>query len=330
MVSKRQKDRHLDFKKASIFLKDCASIGVKTINVEGGEINLYPRIREFFALAKFLRFRLACYSHLDFDSDAITYLRAADLIRVNLSAVDRTSYRQIHGKDGFDNVVRNLILLRNSKAVKGSPRVVLSFVITQLNYRLVAPFLSLAKALQVDRVRFKLHSATREMISLIPTYEAFTELKNDIKVILRQRSAVRNNLVDIQRIISSKAFFTEKRSFEWNKYHNDRFFYYYSLKKRKTRCFVGWFYSMIDECGRVIAPCDNVGICVPGNILNESFKDIWFHSLKYAAVRQECLSGMDILTPKWQECRYCGYADFNDSVACFLRKSNSGNLKRSI
>jgi MoaA/NifB/PqqE/SkfB family radical SAM enzyme len=320
LVSRTCKAQHLEFDKARILLNDCRVMGVRTINVEGGEINLYPRIKDFFALAKSLDFRLECYSHLAFGRAALGYLKDADLIRVNLSASDQKSYRIMHGKSGFDQVIENLARLRAFKKERGLPEISLSFIITESNFDLLEHFFNLADKLRVDRVTCKLLSATQEMKSLILSEPSRMRLKDILFRLLKKEIPFRNNLKKIAQIIAAADFLKNKRAMNWGIRHNDRLFYYSAWRGWKARCFVGWFYAFIDERGRVIAPCDNVGFCVPGNINRQSFRDIWFDAPQYAKMRQEAMTQIDISKDKWLECRYCGNVDFNEEVLQALGK----------
>ena len=90
------------------------------------------------------------------------------------------------------------------------------------------------------------------------------------------------------------------------------------------RCYTGWFNALINEKGQVVAPCDNIGVCIAGNVHRQSFRDIWFHSRKFQKVRRDALKGIDIRKDPWRECRYCGHAVLNKSVDAVLSRMDKG------
>ena len=325
-VTKKNKIKHISFTKLKQLLYDCKEIHTQTIYLEGGEITLYPRIKEIFYLINSLGFKLNAYSHLAFDKKHLEYLKLADLINVNLSAVNEHSYRMIHGKGrfGFNEVVKNLFLLSKVKKTSQKPKIILTFIITELNYPEIEKFIRLAEKLNIDELKFELHTATKEMQQLVLLPLSFDKLKKTVYSLLNRKFRVKNNLINLYNIITSKSFLKDCSSFNWSLKHNDRYFYYNVIGKNKTNCFLGWFYSFIDEKGRVIAPCDNIGVCIAGNIYEESFKNIWRNSDKFKKIRTEALAGIDVTQKKWVECKYCGYTSFNKKVSSFIKKIKPG------
>ncbi|NTV30056.1 MAG: radical SAM protein [Candidatus Omnitrophica bacterium] len=314
LVSYPSKRQALDFQVLQRLLHDCAHMGVEEINLEGGEIALYPRVAEVFGIVKDLGMRLAAYTHLGYGQDHLDYLWRADRLTVNLSAANAGSYRKIHGGDHFADVIRNLRILRKVSQAKGRPCVVLTFIIYKENFREIPEFIKLARMVAADQIIFRLFKATVEMRTLRLSSAALDELKSILARAVRMQGGLKTNLEEIKCILDNGEWFQDRQELEWAGRHNDRLFYYNNLAGEKKPCYAGWFFAYIDERGRVVAPCDNVGVCVAGNINKQSFRDIWFNSAKLRRVRKEALSGVNVERKRWIECRYCGHVQFNRNM----------------
>ena len=328
LVTWKDKPRQLSFAVLKKLICDCAKMGVQTMNLEGGEVTLYPRLKDAFLLVKSKNMKLAVYSHLDCPKKHIDYLKIADSISVNLSAYDRRSYRVIHGDDHFNQVVDNLRLLNSFKIKGAGPRITLSFIIMDINCLEIEKFIDFAVRLRVEEVRFKLFTATVEMKQLVLSEDSSKKLKKIILNILSRGTKVKHNLEDIYKTMSAHDFLKNRSSLDWAPNHNDRYFYYKIYSKKKISCFVGWFYALIDESGRVIAPCDNIGVCIAGNIYKDSLRKIWFDSPAFKKIRAESMTAINIRQKKWYECRYCSYANFNTAIAAYINKICPGFIDK--
>ncbi len=327
-VSRRERGRHLDFEVLKRLIRDCQKTGVETMNFEGGEVTLYPRIREAFKLVRASGMKVITYSHLAFEPDRLDYLKLADAVSVNLSAATRASYLKIHGHDRFGLVEKNVKFLRSLKTSGGRTRIILSFVIIEDNFREIGRFLSLAQSWKVDEVRFKLHIATEEMKDLVLCERSFRSLKKEIFRLTKNPYPFKHNLKDVLRLLTTRSFMKNRMSLSWSRRHNDRYLYYDAYEGREAHCFVGWFYSLIDERGRVIAPCDNVGVCLAGNITRESFARIWYDSPAFKRIREISMTQIDTRHRRWRECRCCGYVAFNEKILSYLRGLSPGFCSR--
>lgn len=330
LVSKKDAPRHMNFGVIKRLILDCKEMNIGTINLEGGEITLYPEINKLFLLIKSAGFRLITYSHLAFSGNHLDYLRFADSINVNLSASNKDSYIDIHGDNKFQQVIKNLYSLYKLKREYGKPEIILSFIITELNYKQIKKFIGLAKKLHVDKIKFKLHIATKELQQLVLTENSFMRLRKMLSCLLKQDLKIKNNLMQIYNIITNDNFLKNRFYLNWTNRHNDRYFYYYAFPGNRINCFIGWFYSLIDEKGRVIAPCDNVGVCIAGNIHKESFKHIWYNSYKFKKIRNESMNEIDIRQKKWNECRYCGYVALNKKMLSVIKTINPKFFLKNI
>ena len=192
--------------------------------------------------------------------------------------------------------------------------ITLTFIIYKHNLADIIPFLSLAERFGVDRAVFRLFKATEEMKALLITEQDAQELEKIIVKACRARTGVQHNLQEIRRVLRTGNMFRNEVTIPRSPRHNDRLFFYNNTDGT-PRCYVAWFYAFVDEKGRVIAPCDNVGVCVAGNIYRRSFKDIWTHSVSLRRIRREAACGIDTAQDRWIECRNCGHASFNAHIA---------------
>ncbi len=314
LVKRASKFHELPFAVLEKVLKDCAVMGVEEINLEGGEVTLHSRAADIFRLVSTLGMRLVAYTHLAYAKEPLRYVRHADRLTVNLSAVSPEQYRVVHGHDGFARALKNLAVLKGLSARYGKPSIVLTFIIYEQNAAELLPFLELAERIGADRVLFRLFKATREMAPLVFQTATLALLKKTVSVARRRPWLVPNNLTEIARVLRSGAFFQDKVAIARSSRHNDRLFFYDNVSGR-TRCYTAWFNAYIDELGRVIAPCDNVGVCVAGNVATRSFRDIWFNSAALNKVRREASCGIDARRGRWIECRHCGQRQFNREIA---------------
>ena len=74
LVKSHPRRRMLDYPVLERVLEDCREIGVDEINLEGGEVTLYPFWKEAFRRVKKLGMRLIAYTHLDFGPDRLAVL----------------------------------------------------------------------------------------------------------------------------------------------------------------------------------------------------------------------------------------------------------------
>ncbi len=294
-------------------IEDCAEMGVDEVNLEGGEIVLYPHAEKSFRLVKELGMQLRAYSHLDFDSKHLRYLCLADRLIVNFSAMTEESYLRVHGKKSgsMANLLKNLDRLLVARRKYGKPKIVLTFITYEHNYKELPAMLKLAQERDVDRVFVRLFKATKEMKELVLSKEAMAEILETVETALKAGYTFDHNLQNVRNIIvhgHPNEHIVELTPTPMN---NDRLFVYDSTGGETINCQVGWFYSFLDETGRVIAPCDSVGVCVSGNVNERRFKDIWFDNDRVHELLREASAGIHTCSKKWQECRYCSYVPVN-------------------
>lgn len=137
------------------------------------------------------------------------------------------------------------------------------------------------------------------------------ELKMVVRSSLTVPYTFKHNLQSFSDIVEKSGMFEDVVALEHGSTHNDRLFFYDTTGGSRTSCYMGWFYSYIDEQGQVLAPCDSVGSCVAGNIYERSFKDIWFNNQYLHDTLKEASAGIQTDMPRWKECRHCSYRAVN-------------------
>jgi MoaA/NifB/PqqE/SkfB family radical SAM enzyme len=286
-------------------LEDCRAIGVDEINFEGGEVTLYPHWAEAFRKVKDLGMRLIAYSHLDCSAKCLPGLSCADQLTVNFSAVTEGSFKRVHGrKESQARVLKNMDRLLAMRKKCGKPKIILSFVVYKHNYQELAGFLDMAQEHAVDEIVVRLFKPTEEMRELFFSKEDMASLRRSVEAALQTPFKFKHDLEYLHQVISNGKMFGNVDSMPHSPMHNDRLLLYDSTGGN-INCHMGWFYANIDEKGRVVAPCDNVGVCVAGNVNERRFKDIWFDNDLLHDTLREASQGVLTRDPKWKECRYC-------------------------
>lgn len=313
LISSPPKRVVLDYKVLEGVIEDCHEIGVDEINLEGGEVVLYPFAEQTFRKVKDLGMRLKVYSHLDFDSKHLRYLCLADLLVVNLSAMTEASYRRVHGKvsGSLANLVKHLDRLLVSRRRYGKPEIVLTFIVYDHNYKEMPAFLALAQQRGVDEVYIRFFKPTQEMKTLMFSRDSLAELLDIVETAQAAGYTFRHNFESLRNIIVHGRQFENMVTLTPTATNNDRLLAYDATGGEKINCHVGWFRSYIDENGQVVAPCDGVGVCVAGNVNQRRFKDIWFDNDFLHETLNEASRGIHSCSSKWRECRHCSYVPFN-------------------
>ncbi len=310
-VKDHPKRKILDYKVLEGVLEDCREMGVEEINLEGGEVTLYPHWVDAFCKVKELGMRLIAYTHLNYDEKHLPGLCYADRLTVNFSAMTGESFRRVHGKKAsLTRVLKNMDMLLALRDKYGKPGIMLSFVVYKHNYQELAAFLDMAQEHKVDLLVVRFFEATEEMRDLFFSKESLASLRRSVEAALEKPYTYKHDLKKLHNLIVHGNMFDNVVSLPRSKMRNDRLLFYDSTGGR-INCHVGWFYGHIDEQGRVIAPCDNVGVCVAGNVNERRFKDIWFDNDFLHATLREASRGIPTCSSKWQECRYCSYVPVN-------------------
>jgi MoaA/NifB/PqqE/SkfB family radical SAM enzyme len=311
LVKDQPKRKILDYKILEGVLEDCQEIGVDEINFEGGEVTLYPHWAQAFRKVKELGMRLIAYSHLDCSPGCLPGLCYADQLTVNFSAVTEETFKRVHGKRAsMARVLKNMDRLLAMRAKRGKPKIVLSFVVYDHNYHELGGFLDMAQARQVDKVVIRFFKPTEEMRELFFSKDGLESLRQTLEAAMQKPYTFKHDFKSVLKTVTEGQMFNNVESMPHSPMHNDRLLFY-DATGGSINCRVGWFFANIDEKGRVVAPCDNVGVCVAGNVNERRFKDIWFKNDFLHETLREAAKGIHTCSSKWKECRYCSYVPIN-------------------
>jgi len=143
----------LEYDRLIRFLDEARARGGKAITfVGGGEPTLHPRITEILAGAHHRGFKFGLVTHLghEYGDDFFGILAKATWIRISLNAATRETYLRDQGRDDFDQAVSNA-----RRVSGGGPRVGLSFLVTDENYREILAATELAKRTGCAYIQFK-------------------------------------------------------------------------------------------------------------------------------------------------------------------------------
>ena len=327
LIKDRPKRKILDYKVLKGVLEDCQEMGVEEINFEGGEVVLYPYWEKAFRKVKELGMRLIAYSHLGCSADHLPGLCYADQLTVNFSAITEESFKRVHGKKAsLTRVLENMDRLLSIRDKCGKPRIVLSFVVYNHNYQELAGFLDMAQQRGVDKVVVRFFKATQEIRDLVFSKDALVSLRHTVETALQTPYDFQHNLKELHHLISDGKLFDNVVSMPHSPMHNDRVLFY-DATGGSINCHAGWFYANIDEKGRVVAPCDNVGVCVAGNVNERRFKDIWFNNDFLHDTLREAAQGIHTCSSKWKECRNCRYVSINKMLDEKVRRAETGGTR---
>jgi len=146
-------------------VKDCQRLKVESICLSGeGEPTLHPDICNIVRLIKANNIRLVLLTNGTWHTNFLRIAHLADTIRVNISAPSKNQYLGIHGKDMFNQVIKNVLMLNKLKCKKKlvCPSTEFVFILNKQTYSGLKTMVSLAKKIGVNRITVKMMSPTKE------------------------------------------------------------------------------------------------------------------------------------------------------------------------
>jgi len=280
-------------------IDDCKELKVKRINFCGwGEPLVHPNIEKMVDYVDENGMMISFTTN----GTLLTKLKnldKVDSITISISAANEKTYEALHHgtKKLFDNIMHALDILSERE----KPCVSLNFVITKMNYKEIPEILKLAASKKcVHYVYFKILEITPFNKHLIISE---SEIKNLKEIIKRSNTfGVDSNINEIYKIFSNKEFL---RSGQNMNFSNARL-----IKK----CYVPWYYTIIEADGSVAPCCRGYPIFTVGNIYMNSFKEIWF-SNEFKKLRSEMKNSININEKKWENCRYCYHYSLNKEIS---------------
>lgn len=235
----------------------------------GGEPFLHPRIMDIIRLIKKNNFRLDITTNFTLmNKERIDFLieNKVDNITISLWAASSETYKKTHPNQKETRFLKILENLKYLNEKKKNTKVVISNVISNLNYTEIEDMMNVAKKTEADEVYF----------TLIDSIEGATD-----KLLLnkKQQENLRKKFIhvlekyqkgDYGKVkIDNPDNFLRRVSNMGTKegvYDSDAIY--------KIPCTVGWTFSRILANGDV-APCCRGVMIISGNINKERFSSIW-------------------------------------------------------
>ena len=145
---------HLDKKILYNLFKDCRDLGIKAISLAGeGENTIHPDFYEILEYAKEFGIDLGIATNMiKLNKNRVKeFLEAFVWIKINLSASNRKTYKEIHGVDVFDDVIENIRgLVRVKREYNLKTTIGMQIVVIGDNTNEIIPLAKLGKELGVD------------------------------------------------------------------------------------------------------------------------------------------------------------------------------------
>jgi MoaA/NifB/PqqE/SkfB family radical SAM enzyme len=143
----------LEYDRLVRFFDEAKARGGKALTfVGGGEPTLHPRITDILEGAHARGFKLGLVTHLgrQYRDDFFDIAMKAAWIRISVNAGKRETYLRHQGRDDFDQAIINA-----SRLSGRGPRVGLSFLVTEDNYREIVLATELAKRVGCAYIQLK-------------------------------------------------------------------------------------------------------------------------------------------------------------------------------
>lgn len=259
-------------------IDDLYTLGTRRIELVGrGEPTIHPQFDQIVETIKRRGFHLGIATNASLlTPDRCEHLVDCDLDRIvaSIDAGSRDTYPRIHtitNVDSFDRIIRNLQVLNQIKESKGKkmPQVMLSFVISRLNYHEAFKMIDLGKDVGADQIVFKYIIPYENIKFLELTEDEKCYFSSQLPAFMEQAESYGIDLKIEPPIGDTTA--------------NPKFYH----KKTETvysriPCYIGWYFALITAEGSVIPCCQ----CMEkmGDLREQRFRDIWY-SKRYSNFR---------------------------------------------
>ena len=129
------------------------NIRINRVHFTGGEPLLNKSIEEMIYVAKNkdMCTKISTNGTLIYKNVSCKMAEKIDEIMISVDSTDATTYKQIRGKDLFEDVVKGINFFTSRK---NRPLITLSYLIQKKNYKMAADFVDFASAYDIDRVVF--------------------------------------------------------------------------------------------------------------------------------------------------------------------------------
>lgn len=155
-----KKPNFLPWEKFLEIVRDSVELKVDQINILGGEPALHPQFRDMMRHLEQQPLQVMLLTNGTFPLDYCSDAMKADHIIIDISAVDRQQYLDMHGNDFFDRVVANmerLVFLRDTR----KPRLLfeIAYIVNTFNVDQQQKMRDLASRIGIKDVYFcKMHT----------------------------------------------------------------------------------------------------------------------------------------------------------------------------
>jgi MoaA/NifB/PqqE/SkfB family radical SAM enzyme len=289
-------------------IQDMKQLGTRRIELAGrGEPTLHPHFDRIVRLLKDHDFNISIVTNgslLSRKQYERMVVDGVDRVVISLNAATADTYPNVHTTakpETFDRIIGNLQELKQLKQSQGTnkPSVMLSFVISRVNYKEGLQIIERGKDVGADQIVFK-YAIPHPGITFIElTKEEKIEFSSQLSAFIQ-----RAELYGIELKVEPPIGDTTGNS----QMHHRKTELIYS----KIPCYIGWAFSLITAEGLVF-PCCQCSQAV-GDLRKQRFRDIW-HSQKYSDFRERMKT-----LPKRQyvpldcECDECSFEKINTTI----------------
>ncbi|MHA2282343.1 MAG: radical SAM protein [Promethearchaeota archaeon] len=259
---------------------DLHLLGTKRIELAGrGEPTLHPKFEQMVQTLKDRGFHVGVATN----GSLLSSKRCRHLVRqgverivVSLNAATRETYPCIHiteTPDTYDKIIRNSKTLQAIKKRHHSkiPRIMLSFVISRLNYQEGFSMIERIHDVGADEVVFK-YAITYPNIRFIElTDEEKREFSGQLPAFLQRAESYGIDLKvepPIGDMTAGPSLYHKKTKTIYS----------------KIPCYIGWYFALITAEGTV-SPCCQCMLQM-GNLKHQRFREVW-SSQHYSAFREK-------------------------------------------
>jgi len=187
---------------------------VKKIELVGaGEPLMFSDIKKLIRFIKQKKYSCSLITNGVFLNKSIRQILIAsnwDYIRVSLHAGTEKTYKKIHGKDDFKNVIGNIKALLKERKNK-LPYIKLLFVIQKQNFHEIKNFVTLAEKIGVDEIEF-------DYLTPNSKKELFLN-ENELTLVKKQfyktNIPLKNNIESVKKMLTNNAWSTNREKKEF-------------------------------------------------------------------------------------------------------------------
>jgi MoaA/NifB/PqqE/SkfB family radical SAM enzyme len=161
-------------------VRDCVDLNVDQVHITGsGEPTMHPLFRDMMRHLEQQPLKVRLYTNATFPLAYCSDVIKADHVVVDLNSVDRQQYRELHGKDLFDRVVKNIKRLVSLRDILKPGFVIeIDCVVNAVNIKYKKKMQELASQLGITGVSFsKMHGHAYNQDIILPEGTAESEGK---------------------------------------------------------------------------------------------------------------------------------------------------------